>query len=156
MNIKYTKEILESAVKQSVSWAAVCRLVGAKALTGSQTHIKKVSVKYKLDFSHFTGQGHNKGKTYLKRDALTYCFKGSTEPSSRLKQKLVRDGYKKDQCEKCGISEWLGEKLSLELDHIDSDHFNNEFENLQILCPNCHTVKTKNAGMVKMANTHCT
>ena len=43
------------------------------------------------------------------------------------------------ECEKCHISEWMGQKLTLELHHIDGDHYNNSLENLQILCPNCHS-----------------
>lgn len=40
----------------------------------------------------------------------------------------------------CTLSEWMGEKLPLELHHIDGDRFNNQLENLQILCPNCHSL----------------
>ena len=32
----------------------------------------------------------------------------------------------------------MGKPIRLELDHIDSNHFNNNLDNLQILCPNCH------------------
>jgi len=30
----------------------------------------------------------------------------------------------------------------LTVDHIDGNHSNNNPENLQTLCPNCHAVKT--------------
>lgn len=44
------------------------------------------------------------------------------------------------KCNKCGISEWLGKKISLELDHIDGNRLNNERSNLEGLCPNCHSI----------------
>jgi hypothetical protein len=53
-------------------------------------------------------------------------------------------------CEKCGISDWHGQPLSLELDHVNGDASNNKPENIRLLCPNCHslmpTSKGKNRG----------
>lgn len=42
-------------------------------------------------------------------------------------------------CEICRLEYWLGEKITLELDHIDGNHFNNVKENLRLICPNCHS-----------------
>lgn len=39
----------------------------------------------------------------------------------------------------CGITEWLGKSIVLELDHIDGDNKNNVRDNLRALCPNCHS-----------------
>jgi hypothetical protein len=61
--IKHTKEILEKAVAESDTWAEVCRKVGVKPFTGSQTHLKKRCIEFGLDHSHFVGQGWSKGKT---------------------------------------------------------------------------------------------
>lgn len=56
-------------------------------------------------------------------------------------------GYK---CSKCGISEWMNESITLEMEHIDGDSSNNQLENLTLLCPNCHsqtsTFRAKNKG----------
>ena len=43
-------------------------------------------------------------------------------------------------CKRCGLTEWLGHKIVLELDHIDGNHGNNQRENLIALCPNCHSI----------------
>lgn len=68
--------------------------------------------------------------------------------SSRLRKRLIKEGYKENKCEKCGIKEWMGEKISLELHHIDGNRGNNCIENLSILCPNCHSL-TPNHSRVK-------
>jgi hypothetical protein len=60
----------------------------------------------------------------------------------RLKRLLVAAGLKQDRCEWCGLSEWLGEKLSLELDHINMNRRDLRLINLQFLYPNCHSMKT--------------
>jgi len=54
------------------------------------------------------------------------------------------------KCFECGLSEWRGHTISLELDHIDGNAGNNNIDNLQLLCPNCHSItdtwKGRNRG----------
>ena len=57
----------------------------------------------------------------------------------QLKNRLIKENIKRDECESCGLSEWLGKKLTIELDHIDGDSRNHRLENLRMLCPNCHS-----------------
>ena len=52
---------------------------------------------------------------------------------------MIDEGVRPYECEKCHTSEWMGKPITLELHHIDGDHYNNSLENLQILCPNCHS-----------------
>jgi len=42
-------------------------------------------------------------------------------------------------CAICGITDWLGQSLSLHLDHINGINNDNRLENLRLLCPNCHS-----------------
>ncbi len=44
-----------------------------------------------------------------------------------------------EKCNKCGLNEWLNQPLILELEHKDGNHFNNKRDNLEMLCPNCHS-----------------
>lgn len=54
-------------------------------------------------------------------------------------------GYK---CMRCKISSWLGEDLCLDMHHIDGNRNYNIPDNVELLCPNCHsqtdTYKAKN------------
>lgn len=56
-----------------------------------------------------------------------------------LKRRLTKAGILAEVCNICGISEWQGNKLSLQLDHIDGNNKNNLVDNLRLLCPNCHS-----------------
>lgn len=109
-----------------------------------RSYLKQMGIKY-------TGQQNKKGQHkggFDYRDSSYYTYKGAPRiQSAKLREKLIRDGIKEDKCEKCGNTHWLGVKLPLELHHKDGDHFNNELENLEIVCPNCHAVIAPNAGV---------
>ena len=74
--------------------------------------------------------------------------KGKLQTSAHVKRYILeKQNYK---CNTCGIDNWLGEALVLDLDHIDGNSENNFENNLRCLCPNCHsqtpTYKSKNIG----------
>lgn len=75
--------------------------------------------------------------TYIPADQYIL---GSSVSSSKLRDKLIREGLREAKCERCGLDSWQGEPIALELHHIDGNHYNNVFDNLQILCPNCHSL----------------
>lgn len=43
-------------------------------------------------------------------------------------------------CSGCNMSDWRGFKIPLELEHKDGNNQNNNRENLEGLCPNCHSI----------------
>jgi len=144
MKTKYKKEELELIVKSSYNWSEVCRKLNLSTRGGSQSHIKKVSMFFNIDNTHFTGsKPFNSKPKGLKYPIDDYLSGKRGIASSGLRKRLINEGYKKDECELCGLSTWCSEKIPLELDHINSNHLDNSLKNLQILCPNCHSLKTK-------------
>jgi hypothetical protein len=63
-----------------------------------------------------------------------------------FKLRLLERNILENKCSRCDIQEWLGEKISLELDHIDGDNWNNKRENIRLLCPNCHAITDNYKG----------
>lgn len=64
-----------------------------------------------------------------------------------LRSFLIRTyGY---GCMECGLSEWRGKPIPLDLHHIDGRYRNNSPDNLQILCRNCHGLTDNFAGKNK-------
>jgi len=76
----------------------------------------------------------------------TYLIADRPQSRGNLKRRLLREGLKAARCEACGISEWRGAPLSLALHHINGDGRDNRLENLQLLCPNCHSQTENFAG----------
>ena len=60
----------------------------------------------------------------------------------KLKLRLLREGYIEDKCQKCGWNEKPeGAEFSpCELHHKDGNSHNHLFENLELICPNCHSL----------------
>jgi transposase-like protein len=56
-----------------------------------------------------------------------------------LKRRLIDAGLKEDRCERCGISEWQGRPLMMELHHRNGRKNDNRLRNLELLCGNCHS-----------------
>ena len=144
MKHKHTYKQLSEAVAKSVTWAGVCRILDIPPATGSQTHLTRRAKGLGIDASHFTGNRWRKGKKFPdeSRPIQEYLVKDSTIKSSTLRGRLIEEGIKERRCELCGLIEWNGEPTPLELDHKNSDHWDNTLDNLQILCPNCHAQVT--------------
>ena len=64
---------------------------------------------------------------------------------SHLKERLLKVRLKENRCEECGITDWRGKPLSMALHHRNGDGNDNRIENLEFLCPNCHS-QTPNYG----------
>jgi hypothetical protein len=71
----------------------------------------------------------------------------------KLKNRLISEGIFDNICSVCGISEWEGSPLRMELDHIDGNRTNHCIDNLRMICPNCHaqtdTHRAKNKNLAR-------
>lgn len=142
--LPYTRENFENAAKECKSIAEMCRFFGIKDRGSNYQTMRKYIVEFDVDISHFTGEGWLKGMDYTEK-ASRYKLEdvlqdGVSYRSLYLKKRLIENGLKEDICEVCGLgSEWNGKPITLELHHINGNHYDNRIENLQVLCPNCHS-----------------
>lgn len=136
----WSKEILIDAIGKATNHCDALRLLGIPTQGNNLNTLKRKIIEYNLDVSHFTGRKELYGtENKVYKSVIQYLGTNKRISSSRLKTKLIAEGYKENKCEICGLSEWNGRKIVLQLHHLDGNHNNNELDNLQILCPNCHS-----------------
>ncbi len=167
ISMKYTKEKLEILTKESFSIREVMLKLGLKEAGGSHYHIKKLITNFGIDITHFRGCLWSKGKTILSDSRIKGKYSldemlttDSPVGNDRLKRLLLTENIIEYKCVgiNCGNDgNWNGNKLILELDHINGVHNDNRLENLRFLCPNCHSQtpnfrKKKNTGKKNLTN----
>lgn len=146
---RYKIDEVAAAVSSSKSIAGVLRLLGLKPVGGNYKTIKRIISENGFDISHFTGKGWNVGLSFKPNkgadDDSVFIVNSSYRCSWRL-----RERYKKRTgitcCERCGLSEWLGCRIPLEIHHINGRNDDNRLDNLQLLCPNCHSLTSNYRG----------
>lgn len=93
----------------------------------------------------------------LTKDLLV---KDASSPRCVIRRRILEENLLEYKCAKCGLYEWNGLPLSLELDHINGINSDNRIENLRFLCPNCHsqtmTYGSKNASKFNITRFHLT
>jgi len=145
----YTKEEIQFAVKNSKSFSDVFRNLNLKINGGAFVWMKKLISKFEIDISHFMtkcemmkimgaiGNDNTKRKIYESGD-----ISNGERLSAGTLRSFMFYHEKTYICACCNNSEWMGNPLRLDVDHVDGNSINNKIDNLQFLCPNCHRQKT--------------
>lgn len=135
------KEEIEQWITEGKTKAQMARELGCNPKTINPV-LKRLGLEY-------TGNQGCKGLSKpngRELSLLEYLEKSIDIQSNKVRKKLLDEGYKEYKCECCGLTEWLGEPIPLELHHKDGNHFNNELDNFQLLCPNCHAKTSSYRG----------
>ena len=132
-------------VQESNSYSDCLRALGLGTRGGSSTDILKRRIaELNCSTEHFGKQLQSVSAKYSLEEILVE--NSSYANISRLKQRLINEGKMEYKCQKCGISEWLGNPLTLQLDHINGVNNDHRLTNLRFLCPNCHSQTDTYAG----------
>ena len=118
-----------------------------KISKGVKKHNKEYGYKSPKDNMSVTEWDDMVIKLKIKRKEkfLQTPFNEIAESTIRKRVLLEQDS----KCNRCELDKWQGEDLTLELEHKDGNHNNDERSNLECLCPNCHSLTSTWRGRNK-------
>ena len=150
---KLTDKEFSDLVKSSLNISEVLFKLGYTTVGNSwgYSQVKQRMQDLNLSGKDFRGKSAIADCSKKKEiDASKLLCENSKHARNILRSYILRNKLLPYTCAICGITEWQGKTLSLELDHINGVNNDNRIENLRFLCPNCHsltnTYKAANKG----------
>ncbi|GAA3062036.1 hypothetical protein GCM10017562_29140 [Streptomyces roseofulvus] len=138
-----TAEDLRHAVDRSTSVSGALRLLGRTDSGQMRELFRRWTAEDGLATTHFLGQAHQRGRSGRTKPAPEILVRhdGKRRTRTHLLRRALHEVGVHEECAECGIGPvWLGEAITLEIDHVNGDWSDDRRENLRLLCPNCHTV----------------
>lgn len=145
---KFQQENLTKLVAESVSFNEVLKKLGRNHSGGTWLLLKRKVKEFGIDTSHFLGKSacagaRNPGKAKKKSHTEILVEGHSERVRSRILRRALIESGREYRCEECKLIEWRGEKLTLDIDHIDGNWSDCRPSNLKFVCPNCHRLKSQ-------------
>lgn len=143
----YSKEELQDLLNNSTSIRNALLQLNVCVSDTTYRHLRRKIKELSLDISKMEQNKKEKGNRPPFTKEEIFCRDSKLKRISGLARYVKKFQVKQfDHCEKCGNSTWLNQPIPLQVHHKDGDNTNNEPENLEILCPNCHALTDTYCG----------
>ena len=153
------KERLIEVISQATSLRDVILAYGLSPNgQGGYVHLRKICEEWGIDLTDLKKKSARKNVVNLHQHTVkdqeavlsSYFIRGSTLQRHHIKKYCLRFHlipYECSCCKNAGV--WQGKDLVLQLEHKNGINNDNRIENLEFLCPNCHSQTRTFAGKNK-------
>ena len=140
------KSHISLSIEERKSIPDSCQACGKKfknvySAAGHRGHCKvlhpQIDINSKIGDRFGDARAWSKDKILKPLDQV--LIENSTYSTGYVKKIVLKLALREYKCEICGITEWQGSSITLELDHINGKNRDHRIENIRLLCPNCHS-----------------
>lgn len=128
----FSREAFVAAWESSSSVNEVMRTLGMNISGGSHRSICRLAEE--LGLAPIVWRNQSAAQQSLEG----LLVENSPTSTSGIHRRLRDAGVLDARCAICGLTEWRGQPIPLELDHINGDNRDHRLFNLRLLCRNCH------------------
>lgn len=130
------------------------RFCGPKCSRGFSTKYKRLDINTKVSLAlsgrsspnsrfskphKFTAEDRKLGNLNSTKNKQNKILALPFNERSKFYKKKAIIEEQLGKCARCHLDTWLGFPMKFELEHKDGNTLNNSRENLEVLCPNCHS-----------------
>ncbi len=152
----FSVEELKQVIKKSDSVKQLFESISMKDVGGNRQTLYRIISEYELDieFEALKERAKSLRIEKLNKESLfkeipfeEVFIENSSLDRKNVKNKILKYNLIEYKCRKCGnTGEWMGEPLVLHLEHKNGISNDNRLENLEFLCPSCHSQTPTYAG----------
>lgn len=161
---------ISKIVKSSITWTEVYQKMGYVRGSGTlQRYFREYLKKNNIDFKHLTipkgvywssteigrktiseKNKDRENKIFKKIPTEEYFVENSKRSNTTTKLRIFKENLIEYKCAICNMPPiWCGKPITLILDHINGNRYDNRLENLRFHCPNCGSQLETHAGRNK-------
>ncbi|MGW7280122.1 HNH endonuclease [Streptomyces sp. NPDC054844] len=140
-----SEDRLRDCVPHCTSYADVMRGLDLEVNDVNHRRIRRAVARLGLDTSHFErrswGRAEPPAPTPTAHRVLIVLPSHAGRTNRAQLHKALGEIGVPYACETCGnTGAWLGQPITLQIDHVNGNWHDNRRENLRYLCPNCHAL----------------
>lgn len=146
-NIRNNRDNITAWFAEGIPATEICDRIGVKKTSTLKANCLKLGIPWKPNPGKYPSYRSCRPSNFL--GSLDAAIANGSRKEVIKKYLLLERGHR---CENCELSEWMSQDIPLEIHHINGEPRDNRRENIQLICPNCHSLTPNFCSRNKNSN----